>query len=213
VLRAQLQPGMRLRVPFGRREMIGILVEVTDTAKCRRKTQAGMALLDATPPLPPALFKLCLWTAQYYQHSLGDTLSWALPVLLRQGELAEARQERFWSTRPAPASMTRASPAPRASAKPWRPWPSTPRRGPSAAEQTDAEQRQPRPAAGQGPGAGRNPQARPGARHEHWLAQPDCRSTPNNAPLTKRFAPGSTVSTRSCWPASPAAARPKSICN
>ncbi|NNG62181.1 hypothetical protein HKD51_11450, partial [Pseudomonas fragi] len=26
VLRSQLQPGMRLRVPFGRREMIGILV-------------------------------------------------------------------------------------------------------------------------------------------------------------------------------------------
>ncbi|MBS7673074.1 hypothetical protein KIN13_06460, partial [Vibrio cholerae] len=50
--------------------------------------------------LPPALFKLCLWTAQYYQHSLGDTLSWALPVLLRQGELAEARQERFWSMVP-----------------------------------------------------------------------------------------------------------------
>jgi primosomal protein N' (replication factor Y) len=106
-------------------------------------------LLDP-PPLPPALFKLCLWTAQYYQHSLGDTLSWALPVLLRQGELAEARQERFWSCRPARASMTRASPARRASAKPWRPWPSTPRRGPSAAEQADAEQRQPRPAAGQG---------------------------------------------------------------
>ena len=32
VLRAQLHPGMRLRVPFGRREMIGILVEVTDTS-------------------------------------------------------------------------------------------------------------------------------------------------------------------------------------
>ncbi|MGY2313032.1 primosomal protein N' family DNA-binding protein, partial [Pseudomonas gingeri] len=28
VLRSQLQPGMRVRVPFGRREMIGILVEV-----------------------------------------------------------------------------------------------------------------------------------------------------------------------------------------
>ncbi|HSC83100.1 MAG TPA: primosomal protein N', partial [Pseudomonas sp.] len=60
----------------------------------------ALALLDATPPLPPALFKLCLWTSQYYQHSLGDTLSWALPVLLRQGEPAAARQERFWSVSP-----------------------------------------------------------------------------------------------------------------
>ena len=101
VSRAQLQPGMRVRVPFGRREMIGILVEVTDHSEVpAEKLKPAIALLDATPPLPPALFKLCLWTAQYYQHSLGDTLSWALPVLLRQGELAEARQERFWSMAP-----------------------------------------------------------------------------------------------------------------
>ena len=101
VLRAQLHPGMRLRVPFGRREMIGILVEVADHSEVpAEKLKPALALLDPTPPLPPALFKLCLWTAQYYQHSLGDTLSWALPVLLRQGELAEARQERFWSIAP-----------------------------------------------------------------------------------------------------------------
>ncbi|HNT88455.1 MAG TPA: hypothetical protein PKL84_11380, partial [Candidatus Hydrogenedentes bacterium] len=29
VPRSALQPGMRLRVPFGRREMIGVLIEVT----------------------------------------------------------------------------------------------------------------------------------------------------------------------------------------
>ena len=91
------QPGMRLRVPFGRREIIGILVEVSQHSEVPAdKLKPALALLDAHSPLPPALFKLCLWTAQYYQHSLGDTLSWALPVLLRQGEPAEARQERFW---------------------------------------------------------------------------------------------------------------------
>ena len=69
VLRAQLQPGMRLRVPFGRREMIGILVEVTDHSEVPvDKLKPALALLDATPPLPAALFKLCLWTSQYYQH-------------------------------------------------------------------------------------------------------------------------------------------------
>jgi primosomal protein N' len=83
-------------------------------------------MLDATPPLPPALFKLCLWTSQYYQHSLGDTLSWALPVLLRQGELAEARQSVSGPSPPAPASMIRASPARPANVKRWRRWPSTP---------------------------------------------------------------------------------------
>lgn len=97
VARNALQPGMRLRVPFGRREMIGVLVEIVDKSDVPAdKLKPAIAVLDSEPPLPPALFKLCLWTAQYYQHSLGDTLSWALPVLLRQGEPAEARQERFW---------------------------------------------------------------------------------------------------------------------
>uniref|UniRef100_UPI0038B5223B primosomal protein N' n=1 Tax=Zestomonas carbonaria TaxID=2762745 RepID=UPI0038B5223B len=94
---ARLQPGMRLRVPFGRREVIGVLVEkVAHSEVPADKLKAALELLDPRPPIPPALFRLCLWTAQYYQHSLGDTLSWALPVLLRQGEPAEARQERFW---------------------------------------------------------------------------------------------------------------------
>ena len=97
VPRSVLQPGMRLRVPFGRRELVGILVEVCEQSEVPEdKLKPALELLDAQPPLPPSLFKLCLWTAQYYQHSLGDTLSWALPVLLRQGEPAEARQERFW---------------------------------------------------------------------------------------------------------------------
>jgi primosomal protein N' (replication factor Y) len=101
IARSALQPGMRLRVPFGRREMIGVLIEITDHSEVPAdKLKPAIAVLDTEAPLPPALFKLCLWTAQYYQHSLGDTLSWALPVLLRQGEPAEARQERFWQIAP-----------------------------------------------------------------------------------------------------------------
>jgi primosomal protein N' (replication factor Y) len=94
-------PGMRLRVPFGRRELIGVLIEVARHSEVPAdKLKPAAALLDPTSPMPPALLRLCLWTAQYYQHSLGDTLSWALPVLLRQGEPAESRQERFWQARP-----------------------------------------------------------------------------------------------------------------
>ncbi len=101
VPRSALQPGMRLRVPFGRREMIGVLIEVTEHSEVPLdKLKPALELLDRHSPLPAPLFKLCLWTAQYYQHSLGDTLSWALPVLLRQGEPAEARQERFWHAAP-----------------------------------------------------------------------------------------------------------------
>jgi primosomal protein N' (replication factor Y) len=101
VPRSALQPGSRLRVPFGRREIIGILIEVTEHSEVpAEKLKPALELLDPHSPIPEPMFKFCLWTAQYYQHSLGDTLSWALPVLLRQGEPAEARQERFWSVVP-----------------------------------------------------------------------------------------------------------------
>ncbi len=97
IARNDLQPGMRLRVPFGRREIIGVLIELREHSDVPpEKLKPALQLLDAQSPLPAAMLKLCLWAAQYYQHSLGDTLSWALPVLLRQGEPAEARQERFW---------------------------------------------------------------------------------------------------------------------
>ncbi|HHJ4328312.1 TPA: primosomal protein N', partial [Klebsiella pneumoniae] len=101
VLPSQLQPGMRLRVPFGRRELVGILVECsTHSEMPLDKLKPARALLDSQPPLPASLFRLCLWTAQYYQHSLGDTLSWALPSLLRQGEPAAVREERYWLASP-----------------------------------------------------------------------------------------------------------------
>ncbi|TBV06566.1 primosomal protein N' [Stutzerimonas kirkiae] len=94
---SSLRPGVRLRVPFGRREVIGILVESGEHSEVPAdKLKAATELLDGQTPLPESLLRLCQWTARYYQHSLGDTLSWALPVLLRQGEPAEARQEQVW---------------------------------------------------------------------------------------------------------------------
>ncbi|MFF7707556.1 primosomal protein N' [Pseudomonas sp. NPDC007930] len=99
--REAFTPGMRLRVPFGRREMIGVLVEVAEHSDVpTEKLRPASARLDHESPLPASVLELCLWTAQYYQHSLGDTLSWALPVLLRQGEPAQARQERYWIAAP-----------------------------------------------------------------------------------------------------------------
>ena len=94
---AAWQPGVRVRVPFGRRELIGILVETANTTTVPdNKIKDALELLDQQPLLPPSIMRLCLWTAQYYQHSLGDTFSWALPALLRQGEPAEARQQKMW---------------------------------------------------------------------------------------------------------------------
>nr|WP_284060363.1 primosomal protein N' [Pseudomonas sp. NW5] len=112
---AHLQPGVRLRVPFGRRELIGVLVATAEHSEIdAERLRDAIALLDTRPLLPPALFELCLWSAIYYQHSLGDTFAWALPNLLRQGEPAERVEERFWQIVPgARADDPRLARAPR----------------------------------------------------------------------------------------------------
>jgi len=92
------QAGVRVKVPFGSREVIGIVLHTTDKTevpvnKLREITQ----LLDEKPLLPPSIMQLVNWTSQYYQHSLGDTFSWAMPALLRQGEPAFEQKKLFYS--------------------------------------------------------------------------------------------------------------------
>ena len=62
VPRAALQPGVRLRVPFGRREIIGVLVEVTDKSDVPAdKLKPALELLDSCPLLPPSwLWRPCM---------------------------------------------------------------------------------------------------------------------------------------------------------
>lgn len=95
---AQLwQPGVRVQVPFGSRKVVGILVEtLTSTDIPANKIRTALELLDQQPLFEPPLLELIHWTASYYQHSLGDTFNWAMPVLLRQGEPASAQKKIFY---------------------------------------------------------------------------------------------------------------------
>ncbi|MBN3564669.1 primosomal protein N' [Aliamphritea spongicola] len=84
---ATLVPGIRVKVPFANRQLIGVLIEVTETTDVPvNKLKPALEILDSTPPLPAHLLKLARWSASYYQHPAGEALSQALPVLLRKGE-------------------------------------------------------------------------------------------------------------------------------
>lgn len=86
-----LRPGMRLRVPFGRREVIGVLMAVADRSDfAPEQLRAAIACLDAEPVLSAPMLGLLAWAADYYQHPLGECVTNALPVLLRKGEDAVA---------------------------------------------------------------------------------------------------------------------------
>jgi primosomal protein N' (replication factor Y) len=94
---ARLKPGVRLRLPFGRSQTIGMLLEVSRTPQVERhKLKPALALLDDEPLLPSELMKLLHWVADYYHHPIGETLATALPVALRQGETAAARHRSLW---------------------------------------------------------------------------------------------------------------------
>ncbi len=87
--------GARVIVPFQRRELVGIVMEISDHSEFK-KLKAVKAVLDSEPVLPPTLFSLIRWASQYYQYPLGDTLSIALPGLLRKGEPATHKPIKRW---------------------------------------------------------------------------------------------------------------------
>ena len=93
--------GVRVRVPFGRQQLIGLVTaEVAQSDVPSAKLKAVREVLDAEPALPPTLWALARWAATYYQHPLGDALSQMLPVLIRQGEALLPAAPRLWRLTP-----------------------------------------------------------------------------------------------------------------
>lgn len=95
------RPGIRVRVPFGRREVVGIVAECRDHSEFPLDDLKPVAAWLDDAPLPDDWLWLCRFTARYYQHSLGDTFHQSLPVLLRQGRPLEARTRERWRLTPA----------------------------------------------------------------------------------------------------------------
>ncbi len=84
-----LRRGCRVRVPFGRRELVGVVVQAPrETAAEAADFRDLGAVLDDAPLLPAELLALCEWAAEYYRHPLGEVLSGALPGRLRHGAAA-----------------------------------------------------------------------------------------------------------------------------
>lgn len=80
--------GARVRVPFGRRELVGLVAETgapepgTDPAALKQV----LARLDPEPLLHGELLESLRWLARYTHAPLGEVLATALPGPLRHGE-------------------------------------------------------------------------------------------------------------------------------
>lgn len=94
-LHVSLRAGMRVRVPFGRRSVVGVVLQAPrNEAAAQRDYRAISEILDETPLLPADLLGLLRWAAAYYQHPVGEVIAAALPGPLRRAQVLRPRKSK-----------------------------------------------------------------------------------------------------------------------
>ena len=97
-MRASIKLGARLRLPFGRRDLIGYAIDLhaelpadldVDEAKLKDVT----AVIDEEPLITPEILKLTQWTADYYASFWGEMLKAALPAGLHAEKVRAKRRK------------------------------------------------------------------------------------------------------------------------
>lgn len=91
------QIGMRVKVPFGNRNAIGIIVSIDHQTNIDIKSLKNITtIIDSEPLFTPDIWQLLNWAASYYHYPIGEVLFHAMPVLLRQGREANKTQITHW---------------------------------------------------------------------------------------------------------------------
>ncbi len=97
--------GCRVRVPFGRQQLIGIVLGEGDAHEIEpHKLRAALELIDQQPAIAVELLPLLVWSAQYYHFPIGEVLLMALPTLLRQGRPLDILSHYWRLAEPQPAA-------------------------------------------------------------------------------------------------------------
>ncbi len=78
--------GIRVRVPLGHREVIGLTDETLPACDVTEETKPVLEVLDQAPLLSADIFRLTAFAADYYHTPQGDLLLTALPTALRKGK-------------------------------------------------------------------------------------------------------------------------------
>ncbi len=89
------EPGVRVKVPFGRHHKVAYLLETSDTTDVPLTgLKPATAILDARPLLSKADLELLRWLSRYYHHPIGEVINTAFPSLLRRGGCAVLQREK-----------------------------------------------------------------------------------------------------------------------
>ena len=84
--------GCRVRVPFGRRSVIGVIVELPDDSAYAPAQLKQVEAILPEPRLPADWFRLTEFCAAYYQAPLGEVMLSTLPAGLRRVDPPKARE-------------------------------------------------------------------------------------------------------------------------
>ncbi|UCV11694.1 primosomal protein N' [Dechloromonas denitrificans] len=77
--------GRRVRVPFGRGEKLGVILDVVDESDWPLDQLKPVSqILQDLPPLPADFLKLCEFASAYYQAAIGEVVMQALPAGLKR---------------------------------------------------------------------------------------------------------------------------------
>lgn len=91
-------PGVRVLCEFGRRKVLGVVLETMPEAPPGldpARVKPLLAVLDRDPALPPELLRFLVELANYYLAPIGEVLRLALPQLERE-RLAEASDQQLF---------------------------------------------------------------------------------------------------------------------
>ena len=90
--------GIRVKVPFGRRSVYGVVMEVGPASIDPRRLKPVTRELDRQPILDEHLRTFCSWLSRYYLHPIGEVVAAAIPSELRRGEPPRMRPpEPHWA--------------------------------------------------------------------------------------------------------------------
>jgi primosomal protein N' (replication factor Y) len=88
-LRETVRPGCRVLVPFRKKSMVGVVVELVERAPEGTKIREITKALDLRPALTPKMIELASWIAGYYLAPRGEVFRAMLPPIT---ELRTQRQ-------------------------------------------------------------------------------------------------------------------------
>jgi primosomal protein N' (replication factor Y) (superfamily II helicase) len=78
-LRGSLEAGTRVLVPFRKKSMVGVVVELIEQAPADTKIREITKVMEFAPALTPKLIELAQWIANYYLAPIGEVFRAMLP--------------------------------------------------------------------------------------------------------------------------------------